>query len=137
MFVTAMVTLAEPLAPNMPLTIVSPIAFTLTDGVQTITNLTAPFSFFQFATGPTGAITFWSIIAATEPSNIIESDRLLVFPFTIDVGNRAPGPGEGTGRNIGTPGIWVVPDTGSTLSLMTLTLMALGLVARRLQRAAA
>ena len=30
-----------------------------------------------------------------------------------------------------------VPDTGSTLSLMTLTLMALGLVARRSQRAAA
>jgi hypothetical protein len=30
-----------------------------------------------------------------------------------------------------------VPDAGSTLSLMTLTLMALGLVARRFQRAAA
>ena len=28
------------------------------------------------------------------------------------------------------------PDAGSTLSLMTLTLMALGLVARRFQRAA-
>ena len=29
------------------------------------------------------------------------------------------------------------PDAGSTLSLMTLTLMALGLVARRFKRAAA
>jgi hypothetical protein len=44
------------------------------------------------------------------------------------------------GANRGTPGIWSiigrVPDTGSTLSLMTLTLMALGLVARRFQRPA-
>jgi hypothetical protein len=42
--------------------------------------------------------------------------------------------------NIGTPGVWsqgiATPDAGSTLSLMTLTLMALGLVARRFQRAA-
>ena len=38
------------------------------------------------------------------------------------------------------PGAWsiagTVPNAGSTLSLMTLTLMALGLVSRRFQRAA-
>ena len=36
MFVTAMVTLAGPLGANMPLTDVTPIAFTFFDGVQTI-----------------------------------------------------------------------------------------------------
>jgi len=51
-FVTALVRLASPLAPNMPLTTVSPIAFTLSDGVQTITNLSNSGFLFQFATGP-------------------------------------------------------------------------------------
>ena len=37
-FVTAMVTLAGPLGANMPLTDVTPTAFTFSDGVQTITN---------------------------------------------------------------------------------------------------
>ena len=41
------------------------------------------------------------------------------------------------GNNLQSPGGWrVVADTGSTLLLMTLTLMALGLVARRFQRPA-
>jgi len=43
------------------------------------------------------------------------------------------------GENRDMPGGWVnvtaVADRGSTLSLITLTLMALGLVARRFQRA--
>jgi len=53
-FVTALVTLAGPLAPNMPLTTVTPTAFTLSDGVQTITNLTANSSSFAFQTNGTG-----------------------------------------------------------------------------------
>ena len=50
---------------------------------------------------------------------------------------------EGVGVNFRRPGVWTrlplppVSDAGSTLSLMTLTLMALGLVARRFQRGAA
>jgi hypothetical protein len=47
----------------------------------------------------------------------------------------------GFGLNGHHPGVWqtvsAVADTGSTLTLMTLTLMALGLVARPFQRAAA
>jgi hypothetical protein len=46
------------------------------------------------------------------------------------------------GSNSDMPGLWVkqpsgVPDTGSTLTLMTLTLMALGVAARQFKRAAA
>jgi hypothetical protein len=47
----------------------------------------------------------------------------------------------GFGANFASPGTWTtvgaVADTGSTLSLMTLTLMALGVAARRFKRAAA
>src|SRR5438067_11192193 len=53
-FVSAMVTLAGPLAPNMPFTSVTPTAFTLPDGVQTITNFNATFPLgFCYAKGPT------------------------------------------------------------------------------------
>ena len=56
-FVSGMLTLAGPLAANMPLTIVSPIAFSFSDGVQTITQANASGYTFSFATGPGGAIT--------------------------------------------------------------------------------
>jgi hypothetical protein len=63
-FVTAMVTLASPLAPNTPFTQVTPLAFSMSDGVQTIT-LPTSFGFtFVFATGSTGEITFWSLVAS-------------------------------------------------------------------------
>lgn len=65
-FVSGMVTLADPLAPNMPLTIVRPTAFTFSDGMQTITNRTPSIQFlFRFATGPTGSITSWDAILAS------------------------------------------------------------------------
>src|SRR5215469_7229298 len=64
-FVTAMITLAGPLGANMPLTEVTPIAFTLSDGVQTITNRGPGFVFFTsflFATDASGAISMWSAV---------------------------------------------------------------------------
>src|SRR5262245_37646279 len=60
-FVTAMVTLASPLGPNMPLTQVTPLTFSLSDGQQTITILKATFSTFAFATAPTGLVTRWAV----------------------------------------------------------------------------
>ena len=138
-FVSAMVTLAGPLAPNMPFTSVTPTAFTLSDGVQTITNFNATFPpGFSFATGPTGAITVWHVNAGALSGSI----------NTVGGGPQSPadfGHLNGTiafGHNANAPGTWAlvsstVPDTGSTLSLMTLTLMALGVTARQFKRAAA
>ena len=136
-FVSGMVTLAGPLAPNMPLTSVTPTAFTLFDGVQTITNLNALSSSFSFSTGPTGAITGWNVFSGS-PTGFIITNSVIQPPLDrgelLELGDHL-----GTVRTSGT---WAlvsssVPDTGSTLSLMTLTLMALGLVARRFKRAAA
>jgi hypothetical protein len=136
-FVSAMVTLAGPLAPNMPFTSVTPTAFTLSDGVQTITNFNAIGSSFNFATGPTGAITEWDVSGSTLEGSIGTVGTL----GAGDTGVLFP-PISSSGGNNFTPGTWAlaasaVPDTGSTLSLMTLTLMALGVAARRFQRAAA
>jgi hypothetical protein len=146
-FVTAMITLAGPLGANMPLTEVTPIAFTLSDGVQTITNNGPGFVFFTsflFATDASGAISMWSavvenihdfgttgaIVTNNDPTDIHDSGIVIPEggPFVF-------------GANELTPGEWSgpisAPDAGSTLSLMTLTLMALGVAAGQFKRAAA
>jgi hypothetical protein len=80
-FVTAMVTLAGPLGANMPLTEVHPIAFTVTDGVQTITQLdTRGFGFFM-STDAFGHIAAWRFDALLGPDTGITSDNLaFAFP---------------------------------------------------------
>ena len=133
-FVTAMVTLSSPLGPNMPLTMVTPLAFSLFDGLQTITNLNATSSTFQFATGPTGMILNWDIRVFGAPGFRIFTSN--VPGFIEDLG-AMPIPGA-TPFNQNSPGTWstvgAVADTGS---LITLTLMALGVVAWQFKRAAA
>jgi hypothetical protein len=131
MFVTAMVTLAGPLGPNMPLTHVDPTAFTFFDGVQTLNSTNShpnPIA-FSFATNANGEIISWRVEVDGGGSSI----------FTI---NDVLGAGDGghtseaIGSNRDSPGVWsqgiATPDTGSTLSLTTLTLMAFGLVRRKL-----
>ena len=136
---TVMVTLAHPLHANMPLTIVFPTAFTFFDGVQTITNFDADQPFFSFATDGAGHITVWEAVTEVSglPPNFIETARTGLHN-TFDEGVISLQEG---GFNTFSPGEWsgfvAVPDAGSTLSLMTLTLMALGLVARQFKRGAA
>jgi hypothetical protein len=136
-FVTVMFRLADPLPANFDGT-VTPTAFTVTDGVQTINNhnATAPDVVFQFATDATSTITHWHVgVAIGDFPNI---DTFNLLPDII--GDDAVDENLDGGGNSDSPGVWSVnasvPDAGSTLSLMTLTLMALALVARRSQRAA-
>ena len=138
MFVTVMVTLAHPLHANMPPTQVFPTAFTFFDGVQTITNFETLPSFFLFSTDGSGHIVEW-IVEAKGPTaeGSVGTEARLEDHTGADLGEEDE---VNFGVNDNTPGEWtgnvLVPDAGSTLSLMTLTLMALGLVARRFQRAA-
>ena len=151
-FVTAMVTFNAPLQPNTPFHEVHPTAFTFFDGVQTITNLDIFPSneppVFIIATGDTGIrewlIELFTFDPETQVGHRIDSANP---PFFIGGGFLADivisgveGPNESFAQSGNHPGTWTgalaAPDAGSTLSLMTLTLMALGLVARRFQRAA-
>ena len=147
-FVTVMMTLAGPLGANMPpFTDITPIAFTLSDGVQTLSssNPNINVDAFQVGTNAAGQITSWQIVVMSGP---VTSDIFIITsggPIEIhphDVGGQPDPEGqEAEGFNFLMPGVWsrgiATPDTGSTLSLMTLTLIALGLVARRFKRAAA
>jgi len=134
--VTGTVTLASPLGINLPFgTTVTPLAFSFSDGVQTITNLNAnPGSIFEFGTGPTGAITGWGI--AVDTGLVNPPDSITTSP-AFDRGHLA-GFSTPTGQVSDNPGVWTtVSDTGSTLALLFLSLTALGVAARRLKRAAA
>src|SRR5262249_12590317 len=124
MFVTVILTLAQPLPPNLPGdTEVFPTAFTFFDGVQTITNSTAFLPLFAFVTDAAGHITDWNVFT-TGPdfqAHIVTSGHMIQERFDegfISDENRA--------LNNEAPGTWsvvAVPDAGSTLSLMTLTLL--------------
>src|SRR5262249_51154773 len=133
-FVTAMVTLAGPLGANMPLTHVNPTAFTFFDGVQTLngTNSHPNATAFSFATNANGEIISWAVEVDGGPSNIFTFNE---DGFRDDGGNLF----EEFGENRDMPGVWsqgiATPDAGSTLSLMTLTFMALGVAARQFKRA--
>ena len=131
-FVSGMLTLAGPLAPNFSGN-VTPIAFSFSDGVQTLTKQTpGTITLFSFQTGPTGAITGWLVAINLAVGGSIQTETAPPALVTLDFGADI---GSAFGRVSGDPGTWAmvtgVPDTGSTLTLMTVTLMALGLVARQ------
>lgn len=135
--VSGMLTLATPLAPNTMNSIVTPTSFSFFDGVQTITDTNASDSVFLFGTDPTGMITQWQI-QVIDPLGEISTGRITggVGDLGFQVGSGAEG------SNTGMPGVWTtvstpVADTGSSLTMMTLTLMALGVAARQFKRAAA
>jgi hypothetical protein len=133
-FVSGMLTLAGPLAPNMPLTTITPIAFSFSDGVQTLTNHTLNVvATFSTGTGPEGAVTLWDIQIRVPGQSRIETIRL---PLAIlDAGQL----GGDSGFNFRNPGTWTTPatpDAGSSLALLSLSLTALGVAARRFQRGA-
>ena len=143
-FVTVMMTLAAPLPPNMFDIQVTPTAFTLSDGVQTLTNFANVVNAtFLFSTDASGAIIQWAVDVGVIDGG---TERIITTNSSPAAGRfdegffiTPPKPGH-SGFNALSEGEWSatgrVPDAGSTLSLMTLTLMALGLVARRFKRAA-
>src|SRR5262245_18493154 len=135
-FVSVMVTLAGPLGANMPLTQVSPTAFTVSDGVQTITKLTANSSSFAFQTNGIGGVTMWAVVVHSSPVQ----QGPFIPTFNTNLGRARDTGGLGIfdfGEDNGPPGTWTrasVPDAASTFTLLYLSLTALGVAARRFKR---
>ena len=129
--VTGTVTLSTPLGDNMPLTAVSPLAFSFFDGIQTISNMNASFSGFEFATGSSGLPSQWSVDVQTAGGND-EIQTINVPLNAVDIADM----GASIGQAAGSPGTWSVstapvPDPGSSITLLSLSLTALGVAARR------
>lgn len=137
--VTGSLELMSALGPNMSPTSVTPLSFSFSDGVQTITNSSVGlFVNISFGTGPTGAITQWAVQVGTASGIIQTVNSITAF----DSGHLVPlENGSGLVVFAHNPGIWSmstssVPDVGSTLGLLLPTVIALGVAAWQLTRAA-
>lgn len=143
--VTGSVELSTPLGDSFNGS-VTPIAFSFSDGVQTITNSsTLTTTTFLFQTDSSGAITHWFIVLENSlPSGATNNiDTSMEAGLSGDTGRVfEPGVGEVLGANGFDPGTWnqktsSVPDTGSSLALLSLSTTALGVAGRRFKRVAA
>jgi hypothetical protein len=103
--VTASITLANPLGDNLNFASVTPLAFSLSDGVQTITNELTQRASFIFSTDSTGTIILWNVAAFTPTSTSDEIATINNIRTTADFTVRS-GPIESSVNN--DPGTWTV-----------------------------
>jgi len=136
-FVTIMVTLADPPPPNGSFLDLTPLAFSMFDGVQTITNLNATFSSFNLRTNNHGIPFRWNVAAGGAEGEIDTSNEggggeiFVEDDGFINISAR--------GLNQVMPGHWgkvPVSDAGSSLALLSLSLAALGVATRQFKEAA-
>jgi MYXO-CTERM domain-containing protein len=111
--VTASITLANPLGDNLNLAPVTPLAFSLSDGVQTLTNDTPSLdTSFEFSTNAMGVIDGWfvrlidtsggppNIFTATESGAVMDFAAAISFTATGSNGND---PGTWTSTSVAVP----------------------------------
>src|SRR5262249_44803076 len=116
--VTGSVTLASPLAANLPLTTVTPLVFTFSDGVQTITNNNATLVGFSFATGPMGEITFWDVQVNAQSGTVFTAN---IPPFTGTDREDAGFFGTSEGAVDGNQGTWAGTTSPTVCTWSTTT----------------
>jgi hypothetical protein len=136
--VTLSVEFASPLGANMAVTDVTPlvVAFSVSDGFQTKTQPLSLNDLVEISTGPSGLPQGWFIELHTPGGEILTEGG----PFAVNSDGGLLDFGA-HGVNNDTPGVWSVssaaPDAGSTLPLLSLSVTALGVAARRFKREAA
>jgi hypothetical protein len=132
-------TLGSPLQDNLILTSFVPEAFSITDGIDTITNET-PNVILQYlflSTGPTGNITSWGFLAAEtvsfdpyyalqigteyDPANDIDGNHTIMDGVYLEEGNVGPFT---AAANYEDPGTLSIAPEPSTVVLLPFALLA-------------
>jgi hypothetical protein len=87
-FISGSFDLATPLGNNVPLTTITPTAFSFSDGVQTYLPTTVRFSFFTIQTDSAGIPSFWFISFFTSTSALTRNELIvaedIVFFGTVE-----------------------------------------------------
>jgi hypothetical protein len=92
--VTGSFTVAAPLAPNLPLTEITPISFSLTSSLVTLTDGDPSGSNLAVATDASGAIVAWDWVelgpAGNIAARILTEDLPTIVADDVRLGNNAP-----------------------------------------------
>ena len=130
--ITGYFVVATPLAANLSLGPITPISFSFSDGVDTLTNANTTSQTFYVATSPSGSLSNWGIAVATAASTegIEICNSAICTPSQFDNGwtdNEAS-----SAVNRSDPGSWQssVPEPPSMATLIT-GLLGLVLLFRR------
>jgi len=139
-FVSGSFTVSTPLRANRPFSSIEPIAFSFSNGVDTLTSNDSFFNFiFEVGTDSTGAITRWYIVMETAgipPGYYGISTANTVFggnPYIADSGltptTPVISPYDVFGDNGNDPGTWTVSETTpSTPEPSSIVLLGSGMV---------
>jgi hypothetical protein len=133
MFVSGSFTVDSPLAANQAFSPVSPTAFSFSDGLQTLDQSNGQFVgplHFQVGTDASGGIASW-FVSLYNLAGTSVIDTAAAFEVTDSVVKAAEVGGLSSGAfNVSAPGQWTVqtvgvPDAGSSVALLALSLAAL------------
>jgi hypothetical protein len=130
--VTGSFTTSVPLADDLSLATITPISYSFTDGVQTITNLTPQLltTFTDISTDANGNITQWKIALDISDTEYIQT----IFAPLAEQGTNDLGAINGVNDeayNQNDPGSWTTSPEPSGGFLMSTALLALALLARK------
>lgn len=115
---------------------ITPVAFSFSDGVDTITSSNASSASFNITTGPSGDITSWDISILNQPGigeDAIYTHNTPYLPLTVPGDEGALVAGGSGGFNANAPGTWAVtavPEP-STWAMMLLGFAGIGFMAYR------
>jgi hypothetical protein len=134
-YVSGIIDLANPIGADAFGVTLSPVSFSFTDGVQTLTNLSSlvSASFIDFSTNASGIPTAWEVHLVKSFSVPIDIYTASSPPLLVAVDDVNSGP---YGYVQGSPGTWSVAETPlpAALPLFASGLGALGLLGWRRKR---
>lgn len=134
--VTGYIVLSSPLLADSPLTYVQPVAFSFSDGVQTLsyTDTNSDTFIVGVGTGAGGSIDSWYISVAAQV-NGVNLKQIVTTNITNSPGDAGVSaivvPGEYVAGTTTTPGTWSAVPEPSTWAMMMAGFLGLGSLAYR------